>query len=214
MKLKSYVLSALLLVTNQTLWSQPQAPDPIGENLFPPELIMTYQSEIGLTEEQRDSIMANMQKMQPQFAEKQQQLQKEVETLAGILKKERVEMDVALAQVDKVLNLEWEIKRAQLTMIIGMKNTLSPEQQTKLQEIKKQTVSGPPPSSLQAIIQSKVEKVEAGVEKWQNEGRDPSPIGELMQEFEPLMKAGKAKQADALLDRALKLLGESKKGKN
>ena len=32
------------------------------------------------------------------------------------------------------------------------------------------------------------------------------PIAEIMQEFDPLMKAGKHKEAEAVLDRALKLL--------
>ena len=210
MKLKTSVLITFLLITNQTLRAQPPSPDPFGESLFPPELVMHFQSEIGLTEQQRNFILTNVQKMQTDFADKEQQLQKEVEKLAGVLKKERIEMEVALAQVDKVLSLEQGIKRAHLALIIGIKNKLSPEQQTKLQEIKKLTEAGKPATSVEAKIQSKLEKVKAGVEQWQNDGRDPSSIGELVQEFEPLMKAGKTEAAAALLDKAIKLLGESK----
>jgi hypothetical protein len=182
----------------------------LGENLFPPELLMHFQSEIGLTEEQRASIVATVEKMQPQFEEKQQRLQKEVEKLAALLKKERIETEAALAQFDRVLNLEREIKRTHLGMVIGIKNKLSPEQQAKLQEIRRRVASGKPPDSLQARIEAKLEKVRAGVEKWQNDGRDPSPIAEIMQQFEPLMKAGKVNEAEALLEKALTLLGESK----
>ena len=56
-------------------------------------------------------------------------------------------------------------------------------------------------------------QVQDGVQRWQNDGRDPSSVAEIMQEFEPFMKDGKHKEAEALLDRALKLLRESDKDK-
>jgi len=56
-----------------------------------------------------------------------------------------------------------------------------------------------------------LEKVQAGVQKWQDEGRDPSAVAELMQGFEPLMKEGKLKEAQELLDKALKILGSEEK---
>ncbi|MCI0658081.1 MAG: terpene cyclase/mutase family protein, partial [Acidobacteria bacterium] len=60
-------------------------------------------------------------------------------------------------------------------------------------------------------IQGKIKTLQEGIQKWQKEGRDPSPIGQIMQEFGPLMEAGKAKEAEAVLDRALKLLQGSEK---
>lgn len=203
----------LWLLTGSSLSAQQPGSDMLGENLFPPELLMNYQSEIGLTDEQREALMTVLQQMQPQFEEKQQQLQKEVEKLGAVLKKERIDLETALGQIDMVLNLEREIKRAHLAMVIGMKNKLSAEQQTKLQEIKKQAALGRPPAPFQARMEAKMEKVKAGVEKWQNDGRDPSLIGEMMQELEPLMKAGKLKEAEALLDKALRLLGGPEKEK-
>lgn len=52
----------------------------------------------------------------------------------------------------------------------------------------------------------KMEKLQAGVKTWQSEGRDPSPIGEIMRDFEPLMKADKIGEAEAVIDRALAAL--------
>ena len=40
--------------------------------------------------------------------------------------------DAALAQVDEVLGVEREVKRAHITLLIQIKNTLSAEQQAKL----------------------------------------------------------------------------------
>lgn len=52
-------------------------------------------------------------------------------------------------------------------------------------------------------------RLQALVEKRQQEGADLQPIGELMQGFEPLMRQKKFSEAEALVDQALKLLGES-----
>ena len=69
------------------------------------------------------------------------------------------------------------------------------------------------PEEVQRGLQGKLQKVQEGVQRWQNDGRDPSTVAEIMQEFEPLMKKGKHKDAESLLDRALKLLNESEKDK-
>ncbi len=50
--------------------------------------------------------------------------------------------------------------------------------------------------------------MEAGVHRWQEQGRDPSPVARVMQEVEPLIRDGKWDEAEAVLDRALKLLAE------
>jgi Spy/CpxP family protein refolding chaperone len=55
-------------------------------------------------------------------------------------------------------------------------------------------------------IQEKMERVQVGADKWQGEGRDPAPIAEIMQQVGPLVNAGKVQEANALLDRALKLI--------
>ncbi len=58
-----------------------------------------------------------------------------------------------------------------------------------------------------------VDKFQAGAQKWQQEGRDLSPVGRIMQEFEPLMKQGKLPEAEAVLDRAIeRLRGKTMQG--
>ena len=64
--------------------------------------------------------------------------------------------------------------------------------------------AGPMPQSLQ----EKVRQLQALVEKRQEEGVDLQPVGELMQSFQPLMQERKFGEAEALVDRALKLAGE------
>jgi hypothetical protein len=64
----------------------------------------------------------------------------------------------------------------------------------------------PPPASLQA----KMQKFQAAVQRWQEQNRDLSPVGQMMQEFQPLMNEGKFEEAEAKLDRTLKVLGQEK----
>src|SRR2546426_1067012 len=215
MKLRIAALAVLLAFTCSSIRAQSQPGDPIAENLFPPELIMQHQSDIGLTEEQRNALIAEVQKAQERFSHLQQRLQKEVESFGALLKREQVEEQAALAQFDKVLNQERELKRAHLALVLGIKSKLTREQQAKLRDIKIKIAAGQirSPEEVERVLQGKLQKVQEGVQRWQNDGRDPSTIVEAMQEFEPLMKQGKHKDAEALLDRVLKLLNESEKDK-
>ncbi len=215
MKLKIAALAVLLTFTCPVLWAQSPPADPLAENLFPPELVMQHQSDIGLTEEQRNALIAEVQKAQERFGDLQQRLQKEVEAFGALLKREQVEEQAALAQFDKVLNQEREVKRAHLALVLGIKSKLTREQQAKLRDIKIKIAAGQirSPEVVEHVLQGKLQNVQEGVQRWQNDGRDPSTIGEAMQEFEPLMKQGKHKDAEALLNRVLKLLNESEKDK-
>lgn len=190
---------------------QPQ-PDPLAQNLFSPELIMQFQAQIGLSNEQRQAIMADMQKAQPKFEQLQQQLQQEQAALGLLLEKDRVELEPVLAQADKVQDLEREMRRTHLALLIGFKNHLTAEQQAGLREIKTQQDTGEAfgANPLRAL-QEKMQRLQAGIQQWQQTGRNPSPIGQAMQKLQPLIGAGQFKEAEAVLDDALKLLAEEEK---
>ena len=204
MLLRSVILGLIAAAWPGTAADAVRPPDPLAENLFPPELILQRQYEIGLSAEKREGIMARVQQAQERLQGLQQQLQKELETLDSLLKKQPVDAKAAVAQLEKVAGREQPIRRTQLELLITLKNTLTVEQQAKLQELKRQRPSEPP----FAALAQKIEQIKAGVEGWQNAGRDPSAIAELMQGFEPLMKEGKLREAQALLDRALAALRE------
>ena len=138
-----FASTLLLLAGVQTVLAQQPQPgsDPIGDNFIPPELIMQHQQEIGLSPDQKSFINAELQKAQTKFSELQWQLASEVETMASLVKQERIDEAQTLAQLDKILNLEREIKRTHIALVIRIKNRLSAEQQTRLQEIRRK--SGP-----------------------------------------------------------------------
>lgn len=116
--------------------------DPIAENLFPPELLMQHQQAIGLTDQQRNVIREEIQRLQGRAMDLQWQLQGEVERMASLTKQARVDEEALLAQLDKILTPEREMKRAHFLAVVRIKNALTPEQQARLREIKKKLREG------------------------------------------------------------------------
>jgi len=115
----------------------PQTPDPFAGNLFPPELVMQYRRELGITDEQKAAIREEAIKASTRFSQLQFQMQDEMEAMVALMKGVTIDEQKALAQLDKVLNIEREVKRTQLGLSIRIKNKLTPEQQGKLQELQR-----------------------------------------------------------------------------
>ncbi len=149
MKAKTLLLSAVLLVGALSAVAQQPPPghaphDPVGEALFPPELVMQNQQAIGLDEAQKTFIRSEVLKAQTRFTELQWQLQDAMETLAGLIQQNPVDEQKVMAQLDKILPIEREVKRAQLTLMIRLKNKLTPEQQDKLRQLRPFGPGAPP----------------------------------------------------------------------
>ena len=180
-----------------------QAPaDPIGANLFPPDFIMANADAIHLTDAQRQALRDTVEKAQETFRGPQQALQQEADALGKLLAQPAATEAAVLAQFDKVQDRERELKRAQLALMLGLRGQLTGAQRAQLTELRAKNPGPQPPPGFAA----KMERIRAGVARWQSEGRDPSPIGQIMQQFEPLMRAGQIEPANALLDQALKAL--------
>jgi len=111
-------------------------PDPFGRFLFPPELVMRFQSDIGLQDAQRATIQTAMKDAQSKFLDTQWQLSAEGEKLAKLLQGATVDETQVLEQVDHILTLEREMKRAQITLMVRIKNALTPAQQQKLRDLR------------------------------------------------------------------------------
>jgi len=117
--------------------------DPVGQSFFAPELVIQHQEAIGLSGEQKDYFKGEIRQAQLKFTELQWKLQDEMEKLLSLVKQPRVDEQQALAQLDKVLAAEREIKKEQVTLLVRIKNKLTPEQQSKLSELRgKQVAAG------------------------------------------------------------------------
>lgn len=115
----------------------PAGEDPIARNLFPPELVMRHGAEIGLDEGQRDAIKDAIRKAQAKFLDVQWDMQAESERMVRLLQARPVDEAAVLAQVDKVLDLEREVKKAQLSLLIRIKNLLTEPQQSRLMDLRR-----------------------------------------------------------------------------
>jgi Spy/CpxP family protein refolding chaperone len=134
------MLIVLVLLAGTSLSAQPRPMrppvDPLGENLFPPELVMQHQQALELSEDQRNLMKAEIQNAQARFTDLQWQLTTEMETMASLVKQGRIDEQRTLTQLDKIVGLEREMKRTQLALLIRVKNSLTPEQQAKLQTLR------------------------------------------------------------------------------
>ncbi|HEC02623.1 MAG TPA: hypothetical protein ENI81_03705, partial [Phycisphaerales bacterium] len=62
-------------------------------------------------------------------------------------------------------------------------------------------------AELAKVCQEKVERVKEGMQRWASEGRQPFDIRDIMHaECFPLMQAGRFREAEKVLDRALAML--------
>ena len=129
------VVGLLLTVAFTSAQQQPEQ-DPMGKYVFPPELVMQHQNEIGLTGEQKNYLRGEIQRVTMRFSELQWQLQDGMEGLIATMKEGSVNEQQAQAQLDKVLDTEREIKHLHVGLAIRIKNNLTPEQQARLQAIK------------------------------------------------------------------------------
>jgi Spy/CpxP family protein refolding chaperone len=129
----------VLAVFGVAAWAQDAKPadDPIAQNLFAPELVMKYRQEINLDEGQSKAIKEAIQKAQARFLDLQWDAQSETGKLVQLLKARPVDENAVLAQVDQVLNREREIKRAQISLLVRIKNQLNEAQQNKLMELRR-----------------------------------------------------------------------------
>jgi Spy/CpxP family protein refolding chaperone len=133
------IAGMLLAVASTTYAQQPgvQPPgDPIGENFFPVELVMAHQGEIGLTEAQRSFIIAQVDTAQQRATALQWKLQREVETMTTLVKQEPLDEAKVLAQLDRVLAVERDVKRVHLALVIRLKNQLTPDQRARLRALR------------------------------------------------------------------------------
>ncbi len=109
--------------------AQESAEKALEQLVFPPELVMKNAQRLNLTDAQRDDITHAIQQAQSRTVELQWKLQREVEGLMQLLQATRPDESAVLAQVDRVLALEREVKRAHMQMLVRIKGTLTREQQ-------------------------------------------------------------------------------------
>jgi epoxyqueuosine reductase QueG len=65
-------------------------------------------------------------------------------------------------------------------------------------------------ASPEGRLPGKVEKFHRAFGKWREAGNDPAPVVRIMRRFDPLIREGRYEEAEALIDRAMKIFEKSR----
>ncbi|NND67376.1 MAG: periplasmic heavy metal sensor [Halioglobus sp.] len=103
--------------------------------LYPPDILMRHQEEIGITTEQRKAIAGLVRDFQGEITELQWAMPSEQQKLRKLLNEDRVDATAALAQVEQVLGMESEFKMAHFELLIAIKNELTTQQIGEINEM-------------------------------------------------------------------------------
>lgn len=109
--------------------------DPFAGRLFPPELILSNQSRLGLSDDQRRAIMEEMKTFQGNAVSIQWDLRLEMEALQKALDADRITEKDVLDKLARVFKLENDMKTRHMLLVIRIKNSLLPKQIAILKEL-------------------------------------------------------------------------------
>lgn len=101
-------------------------------NLFPPELVLRNQIEIGLTDEQTAQIKKLLTESHGRMIDAQVDLQRAVERLNTTLENPRIDEGAAIAAAEQTMAIEMKVKKEHLGLLVRVKNILTEEQQREL----------------------------------------------------------------------------------
>jgi len=96
--------------------------------LYPPDIIMRHQQALGITDEQRSSMLKLVRNFQSEVAELQWNLENEQQQMRQALADNTIDADAVMPRVQRVLEMESEFKLAHFRLLIAIKNELTDEQ--------------------------------------------------------------------------------------
>lgn len=108
--------------------------DALERHLYSPETVMRLSHVLELTEAQREEVKQTVIQLQAVVVELQWRLQELSHELLQVVEQEQVDVEAALMHLDQVLAVEHEIKRHHVRFLLELKNSLTAEQQQRLEE--------------------------------------------------------------------------------
>lgn len=100
----------------------------ISLGLFPPQLVLRQQQQLGITDAQRKEIAGLVRDFQSSVTELQWELPNEQQKLRQILRSHPIDTETAIAQAKSVTEMESSFKLANFELLIAIKNVLTDEQ--------------------------------------------------------------------------------------
>jgi hypothetical protein len=100
MKTKVFFLFVFCILGSRPLHAQAQVSDPMADWLFPPDFVIQQERAIKLNAEQRAFIQAEIKSMEAHMRTAERLVREGSEKLLALVKRERVNEQEALEQVD------------------------------------------------------------------------------------------------------------------
>jgi len=153
------ILALAALATAAPAQSVKPDDDPLARLLFDPQLVLKFASELSLQAAQRTSIVNSIKAAQGEILDRQLEMAERHHELVKTMEALRVDEAAALAQADRLMDLEREMKRSQLQLLIRIKNALTQRQQDQLRELRKAAAKmgqGETDARIEALKQSAV----------------------------------------------------------
>lgn len=141
------VAAALLATASLAAGQNPKPDDAFAQALFDPQLVLRHAQAIGLTPAQRRTIFDELKATQTALAPLQANMTEPALDLIELLGHTRVDEAKVVAKMDQVLEIENEVKKKQAALLVRIKNTLSPEQQARLRELRNAEGTGRKPDN-------------------------------------------------------------------
>ena len=113
--------------------AQGEKGDVFKGKLFPPNVILENQAELGLSKEQFTAIKKAVVEVQANVAEHEWDVREAYMSIMAELDKSPINEDKALEYVNAALLAENQVKKEQMAMLIRLKNLLTDEQRAYLE---------------------------------------------------------------------------------
>lgn len=108
----------------------------IDHYLYPPELIMENREAIGLSESVGAAMRDEVLEAQKDLMEIQWELSGETHRVAELLQESSVNEAAVMAEIDRLLDVERMIKKRHVSLLIRLRNLLTPSQRAQLNKIR------------------------------------------------------------------------------
>lgn len=136
MTLRWYAVAAGLMALASPVLAQEKKDDRFEKAFFDPQLVLQRSKEIGMTPQQRTAILDVIKKAQVELVPLQMDMAEPALELVEMIEGVKVDEAGALAKADKMLKIENEVKKVQMSLLIRIKNLLTKDQQDRLRTIR------------------------------------------------------------------------------
>ena len=175
--------------------------------LFAPELVLQNIEKLDLNDSQVQAIEANIDATKEQVSDTQETLKTEMTTLDQLLQTESGDEATILAQLDKVLQTEQQIKSLQFSMLVRIRGQLTEAQRGSLEEIRAGMIAQR--QQLQQRLQGKFMQIQQLAQRIaQQEGGEKTAraLVQRLQLAQQKLQQGDVGGGEAILDQTLQQL--------